>query len=40
MNILILFYDELVIFLSSFDTPRNLRWGVCYELKYVHARTV
>ena len=30
-----IFYDELVIFLPSFDSPGNQRWGVCYELKYV-----
>ena len=33
MNLLIFFYDELVIFLPSFDSPGNQRWGVCYELK-------
>ena len=33
-----IFYDELVIFLPSFDSPGNQRWGVCYELKYVACK--
>ena len=31
-------YDELVIFLPSFDSPGNQRWGVCYESKYVACK--
>ena len=39
MNILIFFMMNLLyLFLLSFDSSGNQRWGVCYELKYVACK--